>query len=145
MGQSPDDFTLRAKLIPPLTRSRASQRDDVHTISSKHTSAYVPSPASTLPQVPCPDSSDDTLQAPIKTAVATRYRYWVFEYRTRVGDHGHTAFYTMRCPASCAQPVFSKHPLLQDRAAKHLESCGQPFDNEMDMVRRYSRRGKQLT
>lgn len=63
----------------------------------------------------------------------------MFTYRFEEVD----SFYIMRCPRpDCDSPVFNRHPLLGDRAAEHLVRCGQPFETERDLVRRYARLGR---
>ena len=72
----------------------------------------------------------------IKTDVVTKEHYWVFDFGER------TALYTLRCPSStCSNPVFSKHPLREERAERHFKSCGVTFRDTADLVRRYARLG----
>ncbi|KAK8098967.1 uncharacterized protein PG998_012208 [Apiospora kogelbergensis] len=64
----------------------------------------------------------------MKTDVVTKDHYWVFDYTD------HTALYTLRCPSvTCNNPVFSKHPLRQERAERHFENCGVEFKNTDDL------------
>ncbi|KAJ9148412.1 hypothetical protein NKR23_g5234 [Pleurostoma richardsiae] len=77
-----------------------------------------------------------TLQPPIKITELRKLPYWVFEYRFSRG----LSLCTLRCPSpTCSAPVFSKHPLKRSRAASHLKSCGVPFRNERDIIRKYAR------
>ena len=64
--------------------------------------------------------------------------YWIFEYRLR----RHDGLYIMRCPSNCDSSVFTKHPLKNKRAARHLEACGHRFKSERDMVERYATLGE---
>lgn len=80
---------------------------------------------------------DWALQRPIPKAQTDNY--WVFDYLFEERRY----LFILRCPAaSCQHPVFSLHPLKQDRAVKHLEACGQRFDDEEDIIRRYARQGQ---
>lgn len=69
-------------------------------------------------------------------------RFWVFECKVRaVEDPPRWYYLALRCPIDCECPVFSKNPLCEDRAARHLEECGQEYEDEYDMLRRYARIG----
>ncbi|KAI0008955.1 hypothetical protein F4779DRAFT_618077 [Xylariaceae sp. FL0662B] len=77
---------------------------------------------------------------PIKTTQVTKGNYWIFDYIIHSDNRPHSALFTMRCPSSsCDNPVFTKHPLRRQRAAKHLKRCRVPFKDTKDMVRRYAR------
>ncbi|KAI8945948.1 hypothetical protein F4801DRAFT_583910 [Xylaria longipes] len=65
--------------------------------------------------------------------------FWVFECKVRARGHWAWYYFTMRCPTDCECPVFSKNPMCEDRAAEHLRKCGQVFEDEYDMLRRYAR------
>jgi len=75
----------------------------------------------------------------IKMADVSRNSMWIFDYGS---DPRHSLF-VMKCPRNCQSPVFTKHPLMEERAASHLRRCRVPFRSEKDMIRRYARRGKQ--
>lgn len=80
-----------------------------------------------------------TTQKPIRMGMAKKRSYWIFEYRFQ----DDVALYVMRCPHEfCQNPVFSRHPLMRDRAATHLKACGQDFQNEREMVKRYAHLGE---
>jgi hypothetical protein len=86
-----------------------------------------------------PASQGLTRPATIKLGQAKQQNLWIFEYRLRDTN----GLYVIRCPReSCGSPVFSCHPLVRGRAAKHLGDCGLEFLNEEDMMRRYARLGK---
>lgn len=134
-----DDSAPRRAEILPSTSSLGPQAENTPTIHS----TQITSRPRTLAQTPDPTLLYFIQQAPIRASMVKRENLWVFEYRTHLKNRYHTAFYTMRCPASCDEPVFSKNPLRQNRAAKHLRFCGKPFRNQKDMVRRYSQLGEQ--
>lgn len=77
---------------------------------------------------------DWAIQRPIPMGQTDNY--WIFDYPFMEGRF----LFILRCPATkCQHPVFSLHPLKQDRAVKHLKACGQRFDDEEDIVKRYAR------
>ena len=80
---------------------------------------------------------DWAIQRPIPMGQTDNY--WIFDYPFMEGRF----LFILRCPATkCQHPVFSLHPLKQDRAVKHLKACGQRFDDEEDIVKRYARQGQ---
>ena len=84
-----------------------------------------------------PASHDSTKQATIRFNRASPH--WIFQYRLR----DTLDLYVMGCPRkSCLSSTFSRHPLKDGRAEKHLRNCGQQFTSEEDMIRRYARLGK---
>ncbi|KAI4598337.1 hypothetical protein KJ359_003221 [Pestalotiopsis sp. 9143b] len=75
----------------------------------------------------------NTVKGPIKTSEIANY--WVFEHRAN-SAYG---YYIMRCPSeNCPNPVFSKNPLCEGRAKRHLRQCGHKFRSVEDMIRRYA-------
>ncbi|KAI0548160.1 hypothetical protein F4679DRAFT_585725 [Xylaria curta] len=64
---------------------------------------------------------------------------WVFECKVFAGNRQNWYYLTMRCPADCKCPVFSKNPMYEDRAANHLKQCDMVFKDEYDMLRKYAR------
>ncbi|ETS85956.1 hypothetical protein PFICI_03981 [Pestalotiopsis fici W106-1] len=77
-----------------------------------------------------------TTQGTIKTSVLRNKNYWIFEYRNI-----HTSgYYILRCPSDdCPNPVFSKNPLCEDRAKRHLQKCGHRIGNVDDLIYHYAR------
>ncbi|KAK8877602.1 hypothetical protein PGQ11_002548 [Apiospora arundinis] len=91
-----------------------------------------PPPSKRLHKLPQPQRQQ---YETIKTDLVTKEHYWVFDF-----GYDPASLYTLRCPSStCNNPVFSKHPLLEERAARHFKSCGVNFRNTTDLVRRYAR------
>lgn len=75
----------------------------------------------------------------ILTTEVAELSFWVFAYKMDQRSH----LYVMHCPSpSCVDPIFSRDPLENDRAALHLTACGQPFTDQRDMISRYAKLGK---
>jgi hypothetical protein len=63
--------------------------------------------------------------------------HWIWYYILPGSGRG---FRTMHCPRpGCANALFDLHPLKSGNAAEHLRQCGLQFQDEMDMVRKFSK------
>ena len=87
-----------------------------------------------------------TKQPPIKTcdlSPRTNYRaFWTFEYPLE----GQLGLFILRCPLeSCASPIFTSHPLVDEKAMVHLRKCRVSFKSEEDLIHRYARQGEQAS
>ncbi|ORY68912.1 uncharacterized protein BCR38DRAFT_482383 [Pseudomassariella vexata] len=127
---------FQSNALPP--QSKSSRRSAAKTRHDASRKVLRPRQSATNPKsnTALSQPAFETQQPPIKTSEVSKGNYWILGYPTRSSS----ALYIMRCPSeTCEHPVFSKHPLCQNRAANHLRECGQPFKDKRDMVKRYAR------
>ncbi|KAI1734097.1 hypothetical protein F4680DRAFT_454283 [Xylaria scruposa] len=91
------------------------------------------------PLMPRPFNFKFTEKPNIDFAEVQSEHLWVFECKV-LATYQHKWYYlTMKCPADCKCPVFSKNPMCEGRGANHLKQCGMAFEDEYDMLRKYAR------